>query len=186
MTMQALTYVSSECEQVTNVLLRVDASRHKSMTDLIRKDFADTTRNCCGLIKAVVEELAMAAETEKQATTSADRPSYIYQNTFQAPVGAVAQGQASVGSVHQTNHNNPSLNELVSLMNAAVADWSPDDRKLSAGAEAMLIAEAKLDQPDVGLLRSAVNKLGKIAETAATSVATQTFLAYLKAHGWGP
>jgi hypothetical protein len=54
------------------------------------------------MVEAVIAEIFAAAQNDMTAKTPADRPSYVFHQTFQGPVASIAQGSASVGTVNQT------------------------------------------------------------------------------------
>jgi hypothetical protein len=69
------------------------------------------------IVDAVIGEVVAAAESDVTARTSAERPAYVFQNTFLAPVASVAQGNASVVSVTQ-EVSSATLQEIADAVSA--------------------------------------------------------------------
>lgn len=107
-------------------------------------------------------------------------------------IGNIASGaQLAIGSgsFNQTQSKNNDFNdisEIVRLVQTATREWPEVEQRQISGIEAALVGEVRATVPDAALIRPALAKIGKIAETITGGVGTQLLLSYLKAHGLVP
>ena len=179
-------YVRYECEQAINPVLNALGDSAERVRKTCEQRFSEVTGTACGLVQGIAQEIIVAAKLDIDAVKKEDRPSYVYNNTVQGSVGAIAQGGSTVGHVFQSNNSGAGIDEIINLLQVAYAEWSPDDRRQVDGAKAVLVAGAQTEEPDNDLLRAAVLKIGKVAMGVGQTVATQALIGYLKIHGWLP
>jgi hypothetical protein len=177
-------YIRYECEQAISPVLKALGDSADQQKTICEQRFFEVTRNTRGLIEGIAKEIVVAARSDMEATTKEERPSYVYNNTIQGPLGALAQGGSTIGRVSQSNNLVASIDEIHRLLKAATADWAPNEKRQVDGAAAMLVAGAQADEPDTDLLRAAVSKIGNVAMGVAQSVATQALISYLTLNGW--
>ena len=102
-------------------------------------DYSDkASKTAVSMVDAVINEIVAAATNDMAARDTADRPSYIYQNTFHGPIASVAQGTASVGSVRQSV-GSPTPQEIADAITALVNSLS------SIGQDSAEVAQAQIE-----------------------------------------
>lgn len=122
------------------------------------------------MVDATIGEIVAAARNDIAAQGPLERPSYVFQNTFNGSVGAVAQGGSTIGSVaqHSASATPQELAEAVSRIIRSL----PDDLKSSSSialAKAELgIAEKELEEgkAPLGRLMNALNIFSKAEDIA--------------------
>ena len=125
-----------------------------------------------------------AARTQIEAKEPADRPNFM--QIFNAPVGAVAQGEASIGSVTQTNSSDirEQLRELANLIGDARQELGAEGSAQIAAALGAVQAEAEAENPSVGMVKAALQRVVGFLERAGSGAAGGALLAYARLHGW--
>jgi hypothetical protein len=146
------------------------------------------SKNAVAMVEAAVAEIVQSARVAMEAKTREDRPQYLITNTFTAPVGGVAQGQASIGFITQSNAatSRNQLEELVRLMSGALAEVGDTGAKETAPALQVVKAEAGSEHPDGGIIKAAIERVAGFVERAGSSAAGGAFLGFARAHGWLP
>jgi hypothetical protein len=115
------------------------------------------------MVEAVLSELVAAAANDIAAKTPAEHPTYI----FQGPVGSFAQGNASVGNVHQTV-GTATLQELADAV-AAILRALPADVPEVANVKAELKeaeTELRANRAPFARLTRAINLFSKAEDVA--------------------
>jgi hypothetical protein len=177
-------YILTECELILRSLIANATPGANSILNILRQRSGEVSNNCVGLLHGIAEEILMAAETDKLTATEKDRPTYAFNNHIHGPVGAVAQGEVSGVSVHQTNTTGLTLPELSTLISDAATNWAPEQCNLIKGAQAALTIESESSEPDPSLIKAAIKRIGSVAAKVTQDAATQALLAYLKTHGY--
>lgn len=145
-----------------NVSGRDPVTQH--MAALFMQSSDPASKAALSLVEAAIAEVIAAAENDLAARQPGERPSYVYQNTFNAPVAAIAQGNSSVQSVSQTVAT--ATPEQLANAVAKIIEALPDG--LTAKGD-LVTAEQELRKGSVpfGLLNRVMSVLGG-AEDIAT------------------
>jgi hypothetical protein len=138
------------------------------------------------MVQSTISGIVQAARTQIQAKGPIDRP--LFMQVFSGPVGAVAQGRASIGSVMQTNSPDMQnqLTELAKLIANARAELGAEGANETAAALAVVQAESESKTPDLGVVKAVALRVCSFIERAGSGAAGAALLAFARAKGWLP
>jgi hypothetical protein len=165
-----LQYAARLTCQVGGLIDQIGVTKNEAGLATFMRSIEHVSQNSVAMVNAVIDEVAAAAENEMTATTSADRPSYVIQNTFNASVNAVAQGHAAITNATQTisSATPAELAETVATILRALSTMQgPSAETLNATSE-LRGAETELSKGKVplGRLLSSLGVIRKIEEVA--------------------
>ena len=140
------------------------------------------------MVQSAITEIVQSARTAVHARSREERPQFMFNNTFTGPIGGVAQGEASIGSISQSNSSAwpDQIKELARLILEARAELGSKGSKETAAALQVVEAEAGSEEPDWGIVRAATARVCGFLERAGSGAAGGALLAFARAHGWFP
>jgi len=134
---------------------RAQGGRWSGVAAAFDRETNRASESAVQIVESAISGIMQAARTQIEAKEPADRPNFM--QIFNAPVGAVAQGEASIGSVTQTNSSDirEQLRELANLIGDARQELGAEGSAQTAAALGAVQAEAEAENPSVGMVKAA-------------------------------
>ena len=163
---------------------RAQGGRRSGVAAAFDRETNRASESAVQIVESAISGIMQAARTQIEAKEPADRPNFM--QIFNAPVGAVAQGEASIGSVTQTNSSDirEQLRELANLIGDARQELGAEGSAQTAAALGAVQAEAEAENPSVGMVKAALQRVVGFLERAGSGAAGGALLAYARLHGW--
>ena len=148
---------------------RAQGGRWSGVAAAFDRETNRASESAVQIVESAISGIMQAARTQIEAKEPADRPNFM--QIFNAPVGAVAQGEASIGSVTQTNSSDirEQLRELANLIGDARQELGAEGSAQTAAALGAVQAEAEAENPSVGMVKAAPSEPEAVPPAAPCS-----------------
>jgi hypothetical protein len=165
-----LSEAASLAEQMGTIRNKRQNPQLQSAVTLFLEISDRASKSALSMVVAVIDEIAAAAAHDMAVHDQAERPSYVYQNTFNAPVNAIAQGNASIGQATQTAGSLTAMElaESVAIIVRALPTPESSAPDIARATLALQSSEAELREGKLPMRRlvNCLNLLGKAEDIA--------------------
>lgn len=141
----------SEAADLSKQIGQLQNAQQDSPASILQSflDHADkASKIAVSMLEAVISEVVAAAKNDVAARDPTERPSYVFQNTFNGSVTSFAQGTNTIGSVNQQN-STATIQELAEAVARIIQVLQTTTNLSNDAAQAkseLIIAEKELKE----------------------------------------